>query len=219
MNNIKCENNTIDTFQYFSSIVYTTQKPEFLKDAKEACNKALAKKKKEKKIDDIYPVYMTENLFEYKGMNELNSYIAQTSWNILNDQGYDMIDLSTFFTEFWCQEHHKTSDMRHHVHGFGSQIIGFYFVDVPKNSSRIIFHDPRPGKVQINLPESNVSNITPASVMINFEPKEGMMLFTNSWLPHSFSRHAGNQPIRFIHFNLTVGDSPKNYLPSAAEVI
>ena len=194
----------LNAFYYFSSGVYVIEKPEFLKDAKDACKKAVAKQKKERKLDEIYPVYMTENLFDYKGMDRLAEYIGQTAWNILKEQGYAMEGFNTKFSEFWCQEHHKHSAMDQHIHGFGSQIVGFYFTETPENCSRVVFHDPRAAKVQINLPEEDPAQAMPASNMINFEPKPGMLMFTNAWLAHSFTRHASTKPIQFIHFNLYV---------------
>jgi hypothetical protein len=106
--------------------------------------------------------------------------------------------------EMWTQEHHKHSSMDQHTHGYGSQIVGFYFLEAPENSSRVVFHDPRMGKVQIDLPESDSNNATVASKMINFEPKPGLMIFANAWLAHSFTRHANDKPIKFVHFNLSV---------------
>jgi len=209
----------LNGFYHFPTVIYSIDKPEFLDDAKNACKKAIAKRKKDAKLDEIYPVYMTDNLFEYKGMDKLSQYIGQTAWNILSEQGYAMNDLNTVFTEFWCQEHHKLSGMDQHVHGYGSQIVGFYFVDCPEDCSRVVFHDPRAGKVQINLPETNMVNATAASNLINFEPKEGMMMFTNAWLAHSFTRHSSNKPIRFIHFNLTVQQSIQLQVPAPAEVV
>jgi hypothetical protein len=67
-----------------------------------------------------------------------------------------------------------------------------------------LFHDPRPGKVQINLPEFNTSNATLASDIINFDPKPGMLMFTNAWLPHGYTKNGSNKPMRFIHFNLAI---------------
>jgi uncharacterized protein (TIGR02466 family) len=198
------KNSQLNAFYYFPSAVYTIEKQEFLIDAKNACAKAIEKQKIERTLDEIYPVYMTENLYDYQGMDKLSEYIGQTAWNILKEQGYAMDSFNTIFTEFWCQEHHKHSSMEQHIHGFGSQIVGFYFVDVPENCSKAIFYDPRAGKVQINLPESDMTQATSASNMINFEPKEGMLMFTNAWLAHSFTKHASDSPIRFIHFNLTV---------------
>lgn len=196
--------NQLQAYYYFPSGVYCIEKTEFLKDAKNACKQAVAKQKKEQKLDEIYPVYMTENLFDYKGMDKLAEFIGQTAWNILKEQGYAMENFTMKFSEFWCQEHYKHSSMEQHIHGFGSQIVGFYFVNAPENCSRVVFNDPRSAKVQINLPESDISQATPASNMINFEPKPGLLMFTNAWLPHSFTRHASDKPIQFIHFNLYV---------------
>ena len=65
-----------------------------------------------------------------------------------------------------------------------------------------------------------MANATEASDMINFEPKPGMLVFTNAWLPHSFGRHAAKKPIKFVHFNLGVQFVPQQACPApAAEVI
>lgn len=112
------------------------------------------------------------------------------------------------------------SGMEQHVHMFGAQIVGFYFLEAPENSSRVVFHDPRPGKVQINLPEQDQSMATVASHMINFQPKPGLLIFSNAWLPHSFTRHASDKPLKFVHFNLTVQMAqPTGLMPAPAEVI
>jgi hypothetical protein len=61
---------------------------------------------------------------------------------------------------------------------------------------------------------------TPASKMINFTPKPGLMVFANSWLAHSFTRHAAELPIKFVHFNLTVIMAPQTACPMpAAEIV
>jgi len=83
-----------------------------------------------------------------------------------------------------------------------------------------MFHDPRGGKVQINLPETDMSNATPASNTINFAPEPGMLIISNAWLPHSFGRHGSEKPIKFVHFNLSVRYNPPHTCAApAAEVI
>lgn len=214
------QSDELKSFYYFPSSIYVVDKPEFLQDAKKACEQAINKRKKEQELDEIYPAYMTENLFEYEGMDKFSNYIAQTAWGILKQQGYDVSNLSTHFSEFWCQEHYKHSTMEQHVHGYGSQIVGFYFIDTPENCSKVLFHDPRSAKVQIDLPEIDITQATPASKIINFEPKPGMLMFSNSWLPHSFTRHASLEPMRFIHFNLYVQQNqPVSFSEVSAEVI
>lgn len=206
----KSTENQIQTIFHFPTAIYTIDKPEFLPTVKKVTTEFLKKAKKDSsKLNEIYPSYMTDDLRNDERMDDFCSYVANSAWNILENQGYAMDSLRTFFTEIWCQEHHKYSSMDQHIHNYGAQIVGFYFIDCPENCSRVVFHDPKPGKAQINLPEKNVSNATYASTMINFEPKPGMLFFTNAWLPHSFTRNESDKPMRFIHFNLTV-----QYVPS-----
>ena len=150
---VKVEQDQLNAFVYFPTVIYTIDKQEFLAGARKAAKRALDVRKKEHKLDSIYPVYQTGNLFDEPEMQEFSQYVGQTAWNILSEQGYHMDNLNTYFTEMWCQEHHKGSLMEQHTHGNGNQIVGFYFLDVPLNSSRLILHDPRPGKIQMDLVE------------------------------------------------------------------
>lgn len=188
----------------FPTLVYTIDKPEFLENVRAVSIEYLQKVKQEKELNDLYPVYMTENLDFDSRMLPFSNYVAQTAWNILQEQGYEVGNINTYFELIWCQEHYKHSLMEQHVHGNGVQLVGFYFLDSPENCSRLLFHDPRPAKAQVNLPESNAENLTPASVMVNFEATPGKLFITNSWLPHSFTRHNSEKPMRFIHFNICV---------------
>jgi uncharacterized protein (TIGR02466 family) len=186
------------------------EKPEFLASARSVSDRYIKElKKTQPQPNSIYPLYQTANMFLDPGLSGLSSYIAQTGWNILNDQGHNMQGLTTYFLEMWCQELHKLGGQEEHVHGYGSQLVGFYFLDVPKDSSRIVIHDPRAARKQINLTETNMNNATYASTMINFQPQPGQLFFANSWLPHSFTRHANKSPLRFIHFNLGVMMAPQ----------
>ena len=204
----------------FSAPIYMIEKPEFLSTARKVAKKFIAKRKKDVDLNPLYPVYMTESLNYEPEMLELSNYIAQTAWNILLDQGYAMDSFNTYFTEMWCQEHHTMSLMERHIHGNGSVISGFYFLDCPKDGSRVLFHDPRDAKVISGLPENNMSALTAASNTANFEAKEGMIMLTNAWLPHSFSKNESKHPVRFIHFNISVSQVPqKSCHKDTAEVI
>ena len=204
---------------YFPCNVYTIERPDFLAVVQEVSEERLSEAKKRKELNPIFPVIMTDSYFADSRLQEFSQFIGQTAWNILQDQGYAMDNFDTSFTEMWTQEHHKHSLMEQHVHGHGSQIVGFYFLEVPEGSSPLLFHDPRAGKVQTNLPEADMTMATPASNIINFKPKPGLMVFSNSYLPHSFGRHAADEPIKFVHFNLTVQYAPQHTCPAPAEVI
>jgi len=205
---------------FFPCPVYTIERPDFLPSVSKVSEESLEESRKLQQINDIYPVLMSNNFFADPRIASFSQFVADTAWNILQEQGYAMQGLQTHFMEMWTQEHHKMSGMEQHVHMFGSQIVGFYFLEVPEDSSRVVFHDPRPGKVQINLPEQDQSVATVASHMINFQPKPGLLIFANAWLPHSFTRHGSDKPLKFVHFNLTVQMTrPNGPIPAPAEVI
>jgi len=205
---------------YFPSLVSIVDKPEFLDVICDITNERLKKDKQERpELDNIYPVRMTGNLFDDPRIVNFAEFVGKSAWDMLTEQGYATESMSMFFTEMWAQEHHKHSLMEQHIHGAGSQVIGFYFLNAPENCSKVLFHDPRPSKVQINLPEKDPSQATFGSNIIHFDPKPGMLMLANSWLPHSFSRHASDEPLLFIHFNLGAQFQTFTATPAAAEVI
>lgn len=187
----------------FPSRIYMIDKPEYLDIIRGVSEKLLRTKKQTTKINKFYPVMMTDNIYSDSDSNEFNQYILDTAWGILAEEGYDMTNKATVFSEIWCQEHHKGSGQEPHVHGYGSQLSGFYFLNVP-NDYRVSFHDPRLAKVQINLPETDITALTVASNIINYPAIEGRFMFTNSWLTHAFPRNVTSKPLRFIHFNILV---------------
>lgn len=212
------QNTQLQVAFHFPSLIYLIERPDFLSQVSEVSEEFL--KQQQQTLDEIYPVKMTGSFFADPRVAKFAEFVGSTAWNILNEQGYAMQDKVVSFTEMWTQEHHKHSSMEQHVHGYGSQIVGFYFLETPENCSRVVFHDPRMGKAQIDLPETDVNQSTIASKMINFEPKPGLMLFANAWLAHSFTRHASEEPIKFVHFNLTVQMAQAVACPApAAEVI
>jgi uncharacterized protein (TIGR02466 family) len=189
---------------HFPCPIYLIERPDFLESVNAVSEESLSVQRKEQGINEIYPVLMSNNYFADPRMAGFSDFVGSTAWNILAEQGYSMQDKAVSFTEMWTQEHYKHSSMEQHTHGYGSQIVGFYFLETPDDCSRVVFHDPRIGKALIDLPESDPNNATIASKMINFQPKPGLMIFSNAWLAHSFTRHASDKPIKFVHFNLTV---------------
>ena len=214
------KNTQLQVAYHFPCPIYLIERPDFLETVNAVSEEALETAKKTQQLNEIYPVHMSGNYYADPRMAGFSEFVGATAWNILNEQGYAMQDKVVSFTEMWTQEHHKHSAMDAHVHGFGSQIVGFYFLETPEDCSRVVFHDPRAAKVQIDLPEQDMNMATPASKMINFQPKPGLMIFANSWLMHSFTRHAAELPIKFVHFNLTVQMAQPAACPMpAAEIV
>lgn len=202
---------------YFTTAVYTAEKPEFLDAAKAVTDEHINNVKDNQQLDEIYPVRMTNNIYADSRLADFVKFVGEQSWYILFNQGYRMQNLSTVIESMWCQEHYKHSLMEQHAHTNPVQIVGFYFIDCPEKCSSVVFHDPRAGKVQASLPENNPGYITQASNNAGFNPKAGQFFFTNSWLAHSFSRHASDLPIRFIHFNMEV--KPTIYQNPKVEIV
>lgn len=189
---------------HFPCPVYIIDRLDFLPVVNAASEDSLKASHSHHEVNDIYPMMMSGNFIDDPRVRPFAEFVAATAWNILDGQGYAMQNFHTTFESMWTQEHHKQSSMEQHVHGGGIQIVGFYFLEVPDGSSRVVFHDPRPGKVMSELPQKDATQATPASQMVNFEAAPGRLIFSNAWLPHSFTRHAGDTPLKFVHFNLAV---------------
>lgn len=197
----------------FPTCVYTADKPEFLESVKLVSNEYLKQTKSGTQLNSLYPVYQTSSFHQDNRIQDFSQYVADYTWNILNDQGYRMDDYLTTFSEMWLHEHHRNSVMEQHVHAYGAQMTGFYFIQCPSDDCKVVFHDPRPGKVQINLPERDPMKASQGSPMINIPVKEGLLVLTNPWLPHSFSRHESDTPLQFVHVNLHCVLRPTQEIP------
>lgn len=189
---------------YFSSVIYHIKKPEFLASANEAVDEAIAEAEKAIPMNETYPFVMSGSLIGLNKTIELEQFIATAGWTILDNQGYDMVSLHAVVTEFWAQKHFRFSGMEQHVHPHGVLLSGFYFLECPENGSLVELHDPRPGKVQASLPIKDASVIKEANNSVFIKPEPGLLVISNAWLPHSFTRNASSQPVKFIHFNISV---------------
>ena len=209
----------LKTVSLFDTFVYQAEIPKYLdnKDFMAACdehtNKAIADAKetideRHKKLnaqikDHGMSYHSGPELYKDERFAELALLVKNTSKNILEDQGFDLSNHSIDYTEMWIQKfalegggHQDT-----HVH-WDNHISGFYFVECSDRTSKPIFHDPRSGRMMLNLPIKNHSKLCPAMERQIFSVKSGTLLLFNSWLPHQFSVDNGIDPFRFIHFNL-----------------
>jgi len=130
-------------------------------------------------------------------------FVSKKSFNFLEEQGYDLSNYSLNVLDLWVQEFAKNGGGNHntHVHS-NSHVSGFYFLKCSNKTSYPIFHDPRPGKLMIQLPEKNKSLITEASESVPLFPSPGTFVFFNSYLGHEFPVDLGVDSFRFIHFNI-----------------
>jgi len=55
--------------------------------------------------------------------------------------------------------------------------------------------------------------------MVNFTPKAGMLMISNAYLPHSFTKNGANKALQFVHMNINVIPSQAHSCQAPAEVI
>ena len=210
----------MNTNWYFSTPVYTIEKPEWVSSAIKATDKYIKESQKRLqpeikerkkilgnkdylKVKDHGVSYHSTPLNGDPNLKEIETYIGHTAWNLLDEWGYDMSLYTMFFTEFWVQEFAKQGGGHHstHVH-WDNHISGFYFLKCNDKTSYPIFHDPRSGAMMTKLPHKDKSKLSNMSDMIHFKPKPGTLIFFPGYVPHEFAVDMGVEPFRFIHFNL-----------------
>ena len=209
----------LHSFSLFDTILYKAELPEYLdnKDFINVCDEhtdqAISNTKK--LIDERNKKFKTDvkdhgmsyhsgaEMYKDERFSNFELLIRNTARNILENQGFDLVDYSIDYTEMWIQKfaYEGGGHQDTHVH-WDNHISGFYFVECSDRTSRPIFHDPRPARMMLNLPIKDHSKLCPAMERQIVPVKSGTMLLFNSWLPHSFSVDNGIDPFRFIHFNL-----------------
>ena len=145
---------------------------------------------------------MSGTFFHDERIFDFAKYILQSSWNILKRQGYLMENYQTVYESMWLQTYKKHSYMEHHTHGNGTQIVGFYFLEVPENSIQLLLHDPRAGKIQMDLDEADTTQVTHGSKFVVLNPKAGQLILTPAWLAHSITANQSDDLAKFVHINI-----------------
>ena len=145
---------------------------------------------------------MSGNFFQDERIFDFAQHILQSSWNILKHQGFLMENYHTVFESMWLQTYEKHGYMPQHVHANNNQIVGFYFLEVPEKSAQLILHDPRAGKAQINLDETDPAQVTQATSFVVLNPQVGQLILTPAWLAHSISANQSDELVKFVHINI-----------------
>ena len=200
--------------EHFKCPMWFAHEPKFVKKLNKASDKYIkqAKKNLKKSIDkrnkeygnkgDMGHVFHSTPLID-PNFKELRDYVSATSYNLLDEMGFDLRNYKMFVSEMWVQEFAKDGGGHHTLHThWNGHISGFYFLKASDATSRPIFQDPRPGNMMNLLPEKDVTKITYASNQINYNIKSGTMMFFPSFMPHMYSVDMGYEPFRFIHWNI-----------------
>ena len=196
---------------YFNTTIWSEQKPEFIKSLIKASNKYIKAarnfpeaKKHIKEFGDFGRSYHSTPLTADNNFRDFRDYIGQKSWEYLDDQGFDMQQYTTMFSEMWVQEFAKEGGGHHsaHIH-WNQHVSGFYFLKASEKTSMPIFHDPRTGARATKLAmKTNVKEIFNGNELVHFKPQPGTLLIFPGYLEHEFSIDFGIEPFRFIHWNI-----------------
>ena len=136
---------------YFSTPVWSEQKPEFVKSLNKASNKYIKEARNRnkahiKKHGDFGLSHHSTPLTMDNDFLDFRNYIGQKSWEFLDHMGYDMQQYTTMFSELWVQEFAKKGGGHHsaHIH-WNQHVSGFYFLKCSDKTSYPIFHEPKTG--------------------------------------------------------------------------
>jgi uncharacterized protein (TIGR02466 family) len=184
----------------FTSTIYSIEKKEWLDHLNSSC---------EKYIDQSYITnnfgvsHHSTSLTNDDNFKDFNIFICKIAMGILNTQGYNTDVYSLSVSDLWVQEFSKKGGGHHnsHIHP-NSHISGFYFLKCSEKTSFPVFHDPRYVKKALQLTEKNMNDITLASEKVAMKVQPGKFVFFNSYMEHEFTVDNGEEPFRFIHFNL-----------------
>jgi len=194
---------------YFSTPVWTEEKPEFVKSLNKASDKYIKEaRKRDKKLikasGDFGTSHHSAPLTRDNDFLDLRNYIGQKSWEFLDHSGFDMQQYQTMFSEMWVQEFAKKGGGHHsaHIH-WNQHVSGFYFLKCSEKTSYPIFHEPRTGARATKLKMKNQKGIYPGTELVNFRPKPGTLIIFPGYLEHEYAVDHGKAPFRFIHWNIT----------------
>ena len=195
---------------YFNTTIWSEQKPEFVKSLIKASNKYIKVSKNSpqvkehiKKFGDFGVSYHSTSLLADNNFRDFSTYVGTKSWEYLDQQGYDMSQYTTMFSELWVQEFAKKGGHHSaHVH-WNQHVSGFYFLKCSEKTSYPIFHEPRTGARATKLKmKTNSKEILNGNELIHFRPQPGTLLIFPGYLQHEFSIDFGLEPFRFIHWNI-----------------
>jgi uncharacterized protein (TIGR02466 family) len=207
----------IQTSLYFQTPVFHIEIPEWVERIDKVCDRYIEEARKnkidiiedreksfnKKGLGDIGMSYHSLSLINDPELKEFQDYIGKTSFNVLDNMGYDMSGYELFLNEFWVQHFAEKGGGHHegHIH-YDNHVSGFYFLRCSEKTSIPVFHDPRYAKVMADLPRKNETEVSIASSMIHYKPKPGTMIFIPAYLEHQYTIDPGVEDFRFIHFNL-----------------
>ena len=214
------------SMDYFSTPIWVGQFPQYLEDCIKVTDSHIKKAQKrdalllkkqykktlKKNLKDFGISHHSGPIYHEAALKPFMRFIIQVSGDFLDTCGFDLHGHKAWLSECWAQEFSKHGGGHHfsHVHS-NSHVSGFYFLKCSPLTSYPVFDDPRSGALMGKLPLKKTEEITSGSDQINLQPQPGTLMVFPAYLSHHFPVEWGNNPFRFIHFNI-------QYLPGGAVI-
>ena len=193
---------------YFSTVIWSEQKSEFVNSLNKVSNKYIKKAKNKnkdhiKKYGDFGISHHSTPLTLDNDFLDFRNYVGQKSWEYLDQQGYDMSQYQTMFSEMWVQEFAQKGGGHHsaHIH-WNQHVSGFYFLKCSDKTSFPIFHEPKTGARATKLKLKDDRDMSSGAELISFKPIPGTLIIFPGYLEHEYAVDYGLEPFRFIHWNI-----------------
>ena len=120
-----------------------------------------------------------DEAFMHLGMQKMYMPEMTGMWGIINPPG-------------------SSNKLHNHPYNFLS---GVFYLQVPENSGQIIFHDPKPQAEVLSPPKVENHSIHVAH-RVNFQPKNGTLLFFPSYLNHEVEENNSQDDRIIVSFNI-----------------
>lgn len=193
------------TEYFFPTCIHATSNTEHLNLMRSSHKKYIDVIRKNQERNSVYQSTVSDNYIFDKDILPFVQFVKECCVQALVQQGYDNNITDLEVLDLFSQEHDFASNMEPHFHN--NFFTALYFLEVPPDV-RALFYDPRDLKVFASIKEADMNVSSPATSVINYAPEPGLLLITNSWLKHSFSRNPTNQPFKFIHMGINAFYNP-----------
>jgi len=120
----------------------------------------------------------------------------------------EVMDVPETHIHYWIN-FNRTGDFnrRHHHTDITTLFSGVYYLKVPSDSGRIIFHDPRSRTIDAMM-DTKYCGYQPE---VSIDPQPGMIIYFPSWLEHEVEMNESDDERISIAFNITSVDELDRY--------
>jgi len=127
---------------------------------------------------------------------ELNDWLKKTFYKAAKDMELpvDPKIHKQVFLRSWANRMYKEVSGNAHIHGNVCHLVGIFYYEVPKNSSKLIF-------VNEHIYDVPVDKLNKEKLEY-LDPEPGMLVCHDPWIPHAVSEHGNELPRTCFVFDI-----------------